>query len=195
MRAQDHDDVYSAIVLGSVRSPGVVTLSGHDRNEDWDIKAAKGQTGASSSLNGRPVGQFQATFYLASDEPDESGANDFTRWDDFQRLIESTTSGPKPTALTIYHPDLARNGFTEVTNGGVGGMKHDQKGGATVVVKFLEYKPPKPKPAAKATAKPAAAVRHGVGVEGEFGAPPPKPDPNADAKRELAELVAKAREP
>ncbi len=201
MRAQDHDDVYSVIVLGTVRSPGVVTLSGHDRNEDWDIKAAKGQTGASSSLNGRPVGQFTATFYLVSDEPDESGANDFTRWDEFQRLIESCTSGPKPIALPIYHPDLARNGFTEVTNGGVSGMKHDGKGGATVVVKFLEYKPPKPKPASKATATPAA--RHGVGLAGEAGAavnpdaepPPPKPDPNADAKRELSELVAKAREP
>lgn len=174
------------IILGTTDSPGVVTLSGHDRNEAWDIQAAKGQTGASSKLNGKPIGQFQASFFLADDE-------DFARWEDFQRLIESTTNGPQPVALPIYNPDLARNHFTEVSNGGIGGMLHDGKGGRTVVVKFLEYRPPKPKKTAKAKAKPSAGV---AGGGGQFGPPPPpKADPNADAKRELAALLAEARRP
>lgn len=174
------------IVLGIAESPGVVTLSGHDRVKAWDIQAAKGQTGASSKLNGDPIGKFKASFYLAD-------AEDLERWERYQFLIEAMTNGPAPQALPIYHPDLARNHFTEVTNGGVGGLIHDGKGGATVVVDFLEYKPPKPKPSAKAKAKPGGKVASGGG---EFGPPPPpKPDPNADAKRELAELLTQARTP
>lgn len=175
------------LLLGTTPSPGKLTLSGHDRNEDWDIKAAKGQTGASSALNGRPIGQFTASFSLADDD-------DFAEWEDFQRLIESTTNGPRPVALPIYHPDLARNGFTEVVSGGVGGIVRDAKGGRTAQVKFLEYKPPKPKPAAKALAKPGGKPAASAG--GEFGPPPPpKPDPNAAAKAELAELLTEARKP
>jgi hypothetical protein len=184
----DPDDLeQSTIVLGTLRSPGVVTLSGHDRIKNWDVKKAKGQVGASSSLNGDDVGSFQASFYLAD-------GYDFEKWDEFQRLIESLTNGPAPVALPIYHPDLARNHFTEVSNAGVGGMTYDGRGGRTVVVKFLEYKPPRPKPSAKAVAKPAGRTAAGGG--GQFGPPlPPKPDPNEDAKRELAELVAEARKP
>jgi hypothetical protein len=179
------------IVLGATRSPGVVKLIGHDRDQNWDVQAAKGSTGASSTLEGEPVGQFQASFYLAS-SPGDDGVSDFDRWEDFQRLIESTTSGPKPTALPIYHPDLARNRFTEVSNGGVGGMLHDGRGGATVIVKFIEYRPPKPKPAAKAQPKAggssAAGARTGVTtIE--------RPDPNAAAKAKLNELLAEARKP
>lgn len=184
----------STIVLGTTRSPGVVTLSGHDRIKNWDIQKAKGQTGASSALNGDDVGQFQGSFYLADDE-------DFARWEDFQRLVESLTGGPTPIALSIYHPDLARNHFTEVTNGGVGGVTYDGRGGRTVVVKFLEYKPPRPKPTAKASAKASARSASAAGSStsgggGQFGPPPPpKPDPNEDAKRELAELLDEARAP
>ncbi len=190
MRPFWFDEEFSKIILGTAFSPGVVTLSGHDRNQNWDIKAAKGQTGASTTLNGAPIGQFQASFYLAADSLDDDGLDDFDRWDDFQRLIESTTAGPKPIALPIYHPDLARNNFTEVVNGGIGGMIHDGRGGATVQVKFLEYKPAKPKAAAKASAKPG-----GKAAIGSNGAGQQKPDPNAAAKRELAALVAEAKKP
>lgn len=170
------------ILLGSTQSPGVVTLTGHDRNKDWDIKAAKGSTGASSSLNGDPIGSFQAEFYLADDE-------EFAAWESFQRLIESTTNGPTPVALPIYNPDLALNRFTEVVNGGIGGVLHDGRGGRTVQVKFNEHKPPKPKPSAKAKAKPAQTY-----ANTDEGKRSP-PDPNADAKRELAGLVDEARRP
>lgn len=178
----DEEREIATIVLGIMRSPGVVTLSGHDRNEAWDTQAAKGQTGASSSLNGTPIGQFQASFYLADEE-------DFAAWGPFQRLVESTTRGPAPVALPIYHPDLASQGFTEVCSAGVGAPIRDGTGGRTIVVKFIEYKPPKPKPSAKAKAKPGTAgVRTGTTtVE--------RPDPNAAAKAELAALMVEAREP
>lgn len=179
-------DPIDYVLLGSAQSPGVVTLSGHDRVKDWDIKAAKGQTGASTALNGDPIGKFQAEFYLADED-------DFAAWEDFQRLIESTTNGPKPVALPIYHPDLARNKFTEVVNGGIGGMLHDGRGGRIVQVTFIEYKPPKPKPTAKAQPKPSqqyAATHDELGTGTRASE-----DPNAAAKRELAGLVEEARRP
>lgn len=181
----EQGDDLDFIVLGFTPSPGRVVLSGHDRWENWDIQKAKGQTGATSKLNGRDVGAFTATFYLAHDDLNDSETNDFDRWEEFQRLIESMTAGPTPIALPIYHPDLARNKFTEVSSGGVGGLVHDGKGGATVAVKFVEYKPAKPKPAAGAKAKPGASPT---------GAPK-KPDPNAAAKAELAALIAEAKKP
>lgn len=187
MRPYDFDGLYSKIELGNMQSPGVVTLSGHDRIKKWDVKSAKGQQGASTALNGDDPGKFQAEFYLVSDDTieGENGATDFDLWSVFQRLIESTTNGPKPVALPIYHPDLALNGFTEVTNGGVGGLIHDGKGGARVKVTFIEYKPAKPKTPAKATSKPGSTAN------GKANAP----DPNAAAKAELAALLAEAKKP
>jgi len=174
---------YTSIVLGSTLSPGTVTLSGHDRMKNWDVQTAKGTTGGSDKLNGDAPGTFTATFYLAGDGSEDPGQrDDFELWDEFQKLIESTTNGKKPKALPIYHPDLLRNNFSDVCNAGISGMVHDGKGGATVTVKFIEYKPAKPKPTAKATAGNAASAQ---GV----------PDPNALAKAQLAGLVAIAKQP
>ena len=175
-------EYYSRILLGTTWSPGVVTLTGFDRDQNWDVQQAKGSTGASSALNGAPIGQFQASFYLA-DQDDEDA------WHDFQALIESTTNGPKPSALSIFHPDLALNGFVDVCNAGVGGLIRDERGGKTVQVKFIEYRPLKPKPVAKASPKSNSgeSVRYGVGVSED--------DPNYKAKEELRQLTEEASKP
>lgn len=181
MRPLDDATLYDAIVLGTMRSPGVVRLSGHDRDEEWNIKKAKGTTSATTTHEGDPIGQFDAEFYLADDGYGD-GPSDFDLWEDFQRLIESTTNGPKPVALPVYHPDLARNRYTDVVNGGIGGMVHDGKGGAKVKVKFLEYRPPKPKPPKKPGSGTGTRIQE-------------KPDPNAKAKEQLAALLEQARQP
>lgn len=180
------------IVLGTTRSPGMAKVSGHDRYKAWDIQAAKGTTGASSTLNGDPIGQFTVTFSLAKYDDTGAETGDFEYWESFRRLIESLTDGPTPTALPIYHPALAEQKFTEVTSGGVGGPVYDSLGGVSYAVKFLEYKPPKKKPASKAKAKAAGVYVPGGG--GQFGPPPPPPpDPNAAAKAELQALTTLAR--
>ncbi len=181
------DDLLSAIVFGTTRSPGVVAISGHERAKKWDVQSAKGSTGATTKLNGDDPAQFTCTFSLAGDGDDE--VDDFAQWDRFQKLIESTTNGAKPFALPIYHPDLARQRITEATCASVGPLTHDGRGGATVVVKFLEFKPPKIKPTAKASARSAAGG--GGGANGSATAP----DPNAAAKAELAGLLARAKQP
>jgi hypothetical protein len=172
------------LVIGTLTTPGSVVLSGHDRNEDWDVQAAKGSTGASSKLNGKPIARFSATFSLAGDGEDE--VDDFEQWETCQRLLESTVNGPTPTALPIYHPDLARQRITEASVESIGGLVYDGKGGATVTVKFIEYRPPKKKPVAKAQAKGGSRGGNSAVLAD---------DPNAAAKRELAGLVAEAKRP
>ena len=192
MNPSDSPERYDCIILGTSKSPGVVTISGHDRNEAWDIKDAKGQDGASSSLNGKPIAQFQCSFQLVVDY--ESGVDELEEWEAFKRVVKSTTGGPKPVALPIYHPDLASQDITEVCNGSIGGLKHDGKGGAIVIVKFNEHRPPKPKPPARAQVRGGSPVvpliPNGIGTAGT-----PKPDPNAQAKDELAKLLAEAKRP
>jgi hypothetical protein len=172
-------DARDYVVLAGLSSPGFVRLTGHDRASEWDVKQAKGQTGASTVYNGKSVGEFQASFYLVDDD-------DVAEWEVFQRLLDATTAGPSPFALTIYHPDLARNRLTEVTAKSVGGLTYDGRGGALVQVVFLEYLPPKPKPSASATPRKAPP---------SAGSGSARPDPNAAAKRELASLLAKAGAP
>jgi len=173
---REFPELFDFIVLGESISPGKCTLSGHDRAQSWDTQKAKGQTGATSTYNGEDVGQFQASFYLAS--PEEQ-----LKWPAFKRVIESTTSGGEPKALPIYHPDLAENRFTEVCNAGIGGAIRDSQGGVTYQVKFIEFRPPKPKPATTATPQPG-------GTDEDTGAS--TYDPNREAKRELDGLLDEA---
>ncbi len=181
-RPFENADVLYRILLDTTWSPGKATITGHDRAKNWQNSEAHGTAGASSTLHGDPIGVFQILFELAGDgyDTDFFASNDFDDWENFQKLIESTTSGPKPIALPIFHPALARQKITEVVNAGVGGMVYDDKGGASVVVKFQEYKPLKAKPPVPVTAGTAGATAV---------------DPNAAAKAQLASLVAEAQKP
>jgi hypothetical protein len=162
----DDEDIYDSIELGGLRSPGVVKLSGHDRKINWDIKTAKGQKGATTELKDIPPIEFTATFYLAN-------VDEWNAWAEFATKINSTVVGSVPKALDIEHPDLAANDISSVVLSSFGGTIHDGKGGQTVAVKFLEYKPPKPKGGApKGSTKKTAAT-----------------DPNAAALEELAALT------
>ena len=148
---------WDTIVLAGVRSPGTVTLSGHVRSVGWDVKEASGQDGATTTRKGEPVGKFTATFHLVADV-DHS---DFDEWPAFQELIESSTSGAKPVALAVDHPDLQRNRFGAVVLDTMGEMVPDGKGGATIAVGFLEYRPPKPKPPVSAAKQSPEAETEG----------------------------------
>lgn len=137
--------IFDLILLGDAASPGVVTLSGHDREQNIDVKQSDGQKGATTTWKGTAVAGFTATFYLTIDPI--QGIDDFELWDAFAEVIWSTVppkSGKKPVALDVYHPDLERNGIKSVFLKKMGGMVHDGKGGATIAVEFSEYFPPKP---------------------------------------------------
>jgi hypothetical protein len=137
-------DAWSKLVVAGMVSPGVVSLTGHERAIGWDEKSPKGTTGGTSSRTGEPLGKFVATFYLV-DEVDVTGRSDFDEWDDFQRLLESSICFEEPVALEVYHPDLARNFFSAVVLRKMGAMQPDGKGGATIAVELGEHRPEAPK--------------------------------------------------
>ena len=189
------DEDLDHILLAGVQSPGVVTLSGHDRSWKWDKKIGDGQSGGSLELKGSELTTFTATFRLVNDP--SSDVDEVAAWDGFSRLIRSSVEAKSPTGLDIYHPDLARNQIRSVVEGKIGGMTHDGMGGRQVVVTFEEYSPPKKKsgsPSGSKAASPGGASGGAAGVDGgQFG--PPTPDPNQAAKDELAALVEEANAP
>lgn len=168
------ESLYDAILAAGVRSPGVVTLSGHDRVIGWDVKEGPGQSGASMTRKGAKPVEFTATFYLVSDQ--SIGVDQVADWWAFQEVLESTVSGSKPKPIDIYHPDLAARGITSVVLSSLGGVVHDGKGGQTIAVKLIEYFPPKPS---------------GGTATGSRNKKPTIPDPDAEAKAELAALTKK----
>jgi len=173
----DNPELYDSIVLAGVPSPGRVTLSGHDRKVNWDVKAGPSLSGATTTIKDIPPIEFTATFYLVKDVA--QGIDDLALWPEFKALIDSSVDGSKPKALEIYHPDLAVNGITSVCKASVGGVVHDGKGGQTVVVRFQEYRPPKPK---------------GGSPSGAKTKPTKKTDPDQAALDQLAALTKQYQE-
>ncbi len=160
-------ELFNVIDLGGVKSPGVVTLSGHDDVVDWDVKAAEGQKGASMTRKGSKPIAFKASFYLATEEQ-------IGQWPAFRDAINATVRGTTVTAVDIYHPRLATQGISSVVKGAIGGATDDGKGGQTIVVTFQVYAPP---------------VAAGGSPSGSK-ASTKKNDPNAAANAELAALTA-----
>lgn len=169
----DNEELYNSVILGGVTSPGKVTLSGHDRKTNWDVKTGPGLTGGTTTIKDTPPIEFTATFYLVNDVA--QGTNDLDDWPAFQAVIESTIASSKPKAVEIYHPDLASQHppISSVCKASVGGVVHDGKGGQTIVVKFQEYRPPKPKGGSPSGSKTTAK----------------KADPDAAALAQLAQLT------
>jgi len=170
-----HPDLYRTLVVGGVSSPGTVVISQCDRSEEWEKQKPRGSHGSTTVHKGRNNSGFTATYFLATEEQ-------LDLWDDYIRLIRSTVNGTKPKALPCYHPDVARLGIVDVVLENEGVFQHDGRGGVTVSLKFIEYRPPKPKPVSKADA-PKATIDNAAN------------DPNAAAKAELAALLAQARAP
>jgi hypothetical protein len=163
----DNEELFDAIKLGGVASPGVVKLSGHDRVIGWDVKKGAGQSGATTTRTSEDPVEFTCAFYLAT-------AEDFAAWPAFLALARSTIAGATPKALDIYHPDLAENDIKSVVLRRVAGVVHDGKGGQTRTLVFLEYRPPKPK---------------GGTPKGSTAKKTTAPDPNQAALDELARLT------
>lgn len=136
-------DAWDKFVLGGVANPGVAKVT-PKREIGWDVKDATGQDGGSTTRKGQPIGEIEVEYYLVDDP---INGNDFETWPAYEAIIWSTVSGDKPTPVDCEHPDCARLGFKSVALKTPGSMQPDGKGGSRVKFTFLEYKPPKPKPA------------------------------------------------
>lgn len=173
MNPVDDFDLYDVVEVDGVNTPGIVTITGHDRVQRVDVKSADGSGGASVTHKGEEPAQFTTTFTLCKDL--DSGVDEFIEWEVFRAQLRGYEDGTR--AANLYHPDLATNLITQATVKKIGGMKHDGKGGATVSVDWVEFKPPRPK-----TKNPKAGGKK-------------KPDPNQDAKDEVDRLINEAKQP
>jgi hypothetical protein len=171
------------LLLGGKRTPGSVKLSGHGRAEKWDVKEGDGQGGATVTYKGEELSKFTATFELG----DGDDYDDFADWDAFVPILRRATGAKEPSALDVFHPDLARLDIKSVVVTKIGGLVHDGKGGATVAVDFLEYRPPVPK---GGTPNGSSANAGAAG-----GAAGGAQDPNADAQAEIDALLEEAKKP
>jgi len=128
------------------QSPGKTTVKCR-RVIGWDKKAAQGQKGASSERKGEPLKTWTSTHQLTDQVKMVDGVaipNDFEQWDVWEFLLARSYDEDKPKALSVFHPELYRQGVEAASVEEIGSMVRDGVGGATIEVKWLEFRPPTP---------------------------------------------------
>jgi hypothetical protein len=138
---------------GWVFLPGLTTISDNPRVIGYDDKEADGQNGASTTRQGEKLKTFTSTHYL-TDEPWPPGAaevpegrsfvDDFYQWQGAELLLRQSYAGEKPEALTVYHPDLERQGIDAATVREISGLTDNGDGSGTIVVKWKQHREKKP---------------------------------------------------
>jgi hypothetical protein len=171
--AYNNEELYSKLDVAGVKSPGVVTLSGHAITEDFDVTKGKGSDGATTTRQGRAPAEFTSSHYLVNDPTNPISGNEHSEWNDFVKLLQKyMTDGESPGAVDLFHPDLAVLRIASATPKKIAGLAYDGKGGATGTVAWIQYLPPKPKPASSAKSSKTAVSKDG------------RPDPNAAIRAE-----------
>lgn len=195
-------DAWNQLIVAGTVAPGTFSPSGHKRTIGWDVKDAAGQDGATSTRKGSPIGKFTGTHTL-SDNP--GGTSDFAEWEAYEALLRTSYGSDPPLALELIHPDLNRNGWTSACVAEIGEMVLDGKGGGKCAIGWIQYAPPKPKPASGASGGGEVTGTSGNQLIGPGGYIAPD-DPNSpsaetagdkrlrEAEEELAELEGEANE-
>lgn len=191
MNPFNNPELYEKIVISGLPSPGTCTLTGWKRSVDWDVKQGGGIDGASTTRKGKAPASGTVSLYLV----DFPGLpSQLEQWRRFSALLQEAQD--KGKALDVYHPDLADLKVTDVVVTEIGQLEHDGKGGQHVSFGLMEYRPPKPKPAAKPKA--GSPVHNWVAGQANnanellLQALKTAPSPNAAAEAELAELKKQA---
>jgi hypothetical protein len=166
---------YNKIVLAGKESPGRARLNFPMREEGWDKQEPKGDDGGETVHNGRKIAEFDCELYLWKEKA--RGIDHFARWDEWKSILLAPVQKNAQKALDIYHPQLDGLNISSVVVNSWCEPQPDGKGGATVKIKFTEYRPHKP----------AAAKKPSGSTSSD---PKREPDPNQDKKDELAALNA-----
>jgi hypothetical protein len=140
-------------VGGWVLLPGQTTISDNPRVIGYDDKEADGQNGASTTRQGEKLKTFTSTHFL-TDEPWPPGAaevpedrdyvDDFYQWEGAELLLRQSYAGEKPVALTVYHPDLERQGVDAATVREISGLTDNKDGSGVISVKWKQHREKEP---------------------------------------------------
>ena len=176
---------WDVIQVGQQTSPGLCTLSGFKRANEWDVKKGKGTIGGTVTYVARPPAKGTITFQLWTEQH-------FTQWLAFLPLLKYDPTKKAVQAIDLYHPTLTMIDMTSFVTENVGAIEHAGNGLYTVVVDFLEYAPP-PKASAVSTPSGSLATQHPGGTDAPSGAPA---DAVGDAQqKEIAALLNRAGQP
>lgn len=138
---------------GWVYLPGLTTISDNPRVIGYDDKEADGQNGASTTRQGEKLKTFTSTHLLVDTPWPPSAAvvqegrtyeNDFSQWDGAELLLRLSYAGEKPLALTVYHPDLERQGIGAATVREISGLTDNKNGSGVITVKWKQHKDKEP---------------------------------------------------
>lgn len=185
MNPVDNPKEYDFFVLAGQRSPGRARFSFPTLDEGWDKQEAKGGSGGGTVHNGAKLLEFDVELYLWKESWTTGSVDHFADWDAFQPLFKLPVAEGTSKALDIYHPQLDGLGITSVVVKSWTQPQPDDKGGATVKIKFLQYQPiPK-----KAGGSPSGSKANGAGGANGAAKDPAKADPNAALKQQVAELT------
>lgn len=128
--------IYEKAILAGVLSPGVCEVSGFARSWDWDVKKAKGASGASATLQGEALAKGKIKFSLWLPEHFES-------WASFRELLVRGQQQKKIEAVDVLYPSINDLGIFSLVVEEMGQLTREGKGLYSITVSFLEYRPPK----------------------------------------------------
>lgn len=136
---------YDQPICAGRKWPGVARVEGCARVHDWQVNAANGSEGATTTLKGGGLAKPKITFRLWKGYDGLAWVDYFAAWETFKEVFERTVTGKDPQAITIEHPQFQHNKIRAVVLAQMGDLVPMPDGSAEVTVELLEYKKPKPK--------------------------------------------------
>ena len=135
----DNANLWMYFQLRGVPSPGTIPrggIKGFKRETGWDKKKGKGTQGATLTLTTVPPVEGSITLQLFTPA-------DFENWDTFVKNVLSISPAKQQAqGLTIYHPQFASIGLTNVVIANYTGPEHIGKGLYHVSIDFIEWQAP-----------------------------------------------------
>lgn len=177
----DSPELYDQFQLAGQWSPGVATFDPPPtRDEGWDQQNPPGGGGFTIHKRTPPI-SFTVKLYLWKGDDDQGGQVDhFAAWETWKKILYTPIRKNSPKALDFYHPQLEglNPAIRSVVVKSHTDPAPDGKGGATVTIVFLEYRPFIRKP-----------------VKALTGPTVNKNDPNAALKAAVAQATAEFNAP
>ena len=127
------------ILLMNQKSPGLAVVSNVSSFRRWDERKGYALSGGRLRYRGIGIARPHVTIRLFT-------AEDFAAWDTFRILVQREPVGQRANrAMDIWHPILEDAEISKVVVEDVVQPKQTADGEWTLVIKFIEYRPPVPR--------------------------------------------------
>lgn len=132
--------------------PGITTIPDGEIEDDYDVKEAQGQKGASTDKKGEKVKKFTTNHWL-SDAPWTPGTyepvegvdvvDDHVQWTAFQFVLRQVMTSEPPKALSLKHPKLRLLEISSAVPTKINGPNPNEDGSTEFAISWLVYAPVK----------------------------------------------------